>query len=268
MSPKAWTLPFISQDCRQHRREWVLIILNQPVSLGLFKHVWEATHWHCFADGASNRVYDSLSAGDRESYLPDLIKGDLDSIRPEVRQWYEGRQVDVVRDPDQYSTDFMKCVASVDALEAASGSPDQLGIIVLGGLSGRLDQTVHTLSYLHKLRTRRDRIFVVTDDDVSWVLDSGEHDITVDRSLLGPTCGLLPVGVGSTILSTRGLEWNLTEKESSFDGMVSTSNWIVEDRIWIKTSQPIWWCVERKKTEKDMAPSRAYCFTTLLNDRN
>jgi thiamine pyrophosphokinase len=44
-------------------------------------------------------------------------------------------------------------------------------ILVLGGLSGRLDQTVYTLSYLHKLRKSRRRVFVVTDDNVGWVLD-------------------------------------------------------------------------------------------------
>jgi thiamine pyrophosphokinase len=44
-------------------------------------------------------------------------------------------------------------------------------IVLLGGLSGRLDQTVHTLSYLHKLRNSGRRIFAVTDDNVGWVLD-------------------------------------------------------------------------------------------------
>jgi thiamine pyrophosphokinase len=48
----------------------------------------------------------------------------------------------------------------------------QYHIILLGGLSGRLDQTVHTLSYLHKLRKTRERVFVVTDENIGWVLDS------------------------------------------------------------------------------------------------
>lgn len=47
----------------------------------------------------------------------------------------------------------------------------QYDIIVLGGLTGRLDQTIHTLSYLHKLRKTRKKVFVVTDDNVGWVLD-------------------------------------------------------------------------------------------------
>jgi thiamine pyrophosphokinase len=103
-------------------------------------------------------------------------------------------------------------------------------IVLLGGLSGRLDQTVHTLSLLHKLRTRRKRVFAVTDDNVGWVLDSvssfasrcvgcsaahheglsqGEHTIHIEHALVGPTCGLLPVGVDSTVLTTRGLRWDL-----------------------------------------------------------
>jgi len=124
-----------------------------------------------------------------------------------------------------------------------------MGIVILGGLSGRLDQTVHTLSLLHKLRKRREKIFVLTEDNVSWVLDSGEHCIRVDRTVVGPTCGLLPVGVASTVLSTKGLEWNLENQVSSFDGLLSTSNHLAEDYIYIKTSEPIWWCVERRKDD-------------------
>lgn len=44
-------------------------------------------------------------------------------------------------------------------------------VVLLGGLSGRLDQTVHLLSYLHKLRKSGRRLFVVTDENVGWVLD-------------------------------------------------------------------------------------------------
>jgi len=99
---------------------------------------------------------------------------------------------------------------------------------VLGGLSGRLDQTVHTLSYVHKLRKEREKVFVVTKESVSWVLDSvrfmrhrfifsnltdslqGEHDIIIDHRVLGETCGLLPLGIDSTVLTTTGLRWNLS----------------------------------------------------------
>jgi hypothetical protein len=38
-------------------------------------------------------------------------------------------------------------------------------------MSGRLDHTIHTLSYLHKLRKYRQQTFAVSDDNVGWVLD-------------------------------------------------------------------------------------------------
>jgi len=46
----------------------------------------------------------------------------------------------------------------------------QYDIIILGGLSGRLDQTIHTLSCLHKLRKSRKNVFAITDENIGWVL--------------------------------------------------------------------------------------------------
>jgi len=153
----------------------------------------------------------------------------------------------IAEDNDQNSTDLMKCVVALEDKERNESSA-QYHIIILGGLSGRLDQTIHTLSYLHKLRKTRERVFAVTDENIGWVLDSGEHEIEVDHLFLGKTCGLLPVGIDSTVLSTSGLEWNLTNQLSSFEGLVSTSNHLVPDEriVWIKTSKPIWWTAELK----------------------
>ena len=83
----------------------------------------------------------------------------------------------------------MKCIACLSDLESQTDGVSitnhlpnipaevyafqvQHNIIILGGLSGRLDQTIHTLSYLHKLRKLRESVFVITDDNIAWVLDS------------------------------------------------------------------------------------------------
>jgi thiamine pyrophosphokinase len=77
----------------------------------------------------------------------------------------------------------MKCVTAVQSKENeeaqanslernGTGIADQYDIIVLGGLTGRLDQTIHTLSYLHKLRKSRKTVYAVADENVGWVLDS------------------------------------------------------------------------------------------------
>jgi len=187
---------------------------------------------------------------DVDDYIPDLIKGDLDSVREEVRRYYGTQGVRVIKDEDLDSTDLMKCIQSLQEKEEADGLVDAPhDLVLLGGLSGRLDQTVHTLSLLHKLRKSGRRIFVVTDENVGWVLDEGKHRISIDHSILGPTCGLLPVGVDSTVLTTTGLRWNLTGQCSGFDGLLSTSNHLVpeEDTVFVETSRPIWWVAELRR---------------------
>ncbi|KIK17628.1 hypothetical protein PISMIDRAFT_685071 [Pisolithus microcarpus 441] len=221
-----------------------LIILNQPFSRSLLDGLWKACSWHCCADGGANRLFDLLPDELRRSYIPDLIKGDLDSLRADVRDYYSSKGVSVIQDHDQNSTDLMKCVQAIQEHEKLESR--EYDIVLLGGLGGRLDQTVHTLSYVHKLRRMRKKVFVVTDDNISWVLGEGQHRILIDHDILGPTCGLLPIGVESTVLTTTGLRWNLTEARSSFDGLISTSNHLVpeEKYVTINTSRPIWWCVE------------------------
>ncbi|KAJ7931462.1 thiamine pyrophosphokinase [Mycena leptocephala] len=244
----SWNLEFlqpqISSEASSNR---ALVILNQPFSESLFLRLWNSSQWHCCADGGANRLFDTLAAAQRLLFLPDLIKGDLDSIRNDVKDFYVSHGVLVIQDPDQYSTDLMKCVDAIRDKEAQE--QNEYDIVLLGGLAGRLDQTIHTLSYLYKLRKTRKRVFAVTDDNAGWVLDAGEHTIHIDHSILGPTCGLLPVGIASTVLSTTGLQWNLSNRESSFDGMVSTSNHLLpnETSVWIKTSNPIWWTVELRR---------------------
>ncbi|RDX57588.1 thiamine pyrophosphokinase [Lentinus brumalis] len=242
-----WEISFLD-PLRQSRN--ALIILNQPFSFPLLHRVWQSSTWHACADGGANRLHDVLRDHDgkdlRHLYTPDLIKGDLDSLRNDVGTYYSSHGVRIVHDEDQYSTDLMKCIAALVEDEKTERHVEQHTIVILGGLSGRLDQTVHTLSLLHKLRRSRKRVFVITDDNVAWLLDSGEHRITVDHSTFGPTCGLLPLGIDSTVLTTTGLRWNLTDHPSSFDGMVSTSNHLLPDEpvVSIKTTKPIWWTME------------------------
>ncbi|KAI0279731.1 thiamine pyrophosphokinase [Russula aff. rugulosa BPL654] len=265
-SPTHWSLPFLQTHNEAPRSKTALIILNQPFSKALLRHLWHATDWHCCADGGANRLHDVLNcdtgdaidttittasaASDRvDDYLPDLLKGDLDSVREDVRRYYETRGVRVVQDDDQNSTDLMKCIRSLQEKEEADGVDTPYDVVLLCGFSGRLDQTVHLLSYLHKLRKSGRRLFAVADENVGWVLDEGKHRISIDHSVLGPTCGLLPVGVDSTVLTTTGLRWNLTNQTSGFDGLLSTSNHLVpdEDTVYIETSRPIWWVAELRQ---------------------
>ncbi|KAH9972800.1 thiamine pyrophosphokinase [Lactifluus volemus] len=218
-----WDLPFYQStpsplDKKSQvpkKAKTALIILNQPFSKPLLRRLWHTSDWRCCADGGANLPSPRTEI---EDYIPDIIKGDLDSLRDDVRRYYETRGVPVVQDNDENSTDLMKCIESCKKKRMLRGQI---------GLSGRLDQTVHTLSYLHKLRKSGRRIFAVTDDNVGWVLDEAD----------------------STVLTTTGLRWNLTKRTSGFDGLVSTSNHLVpeEDTVFVETSRPIWWVAELRR---------------------
>lgn len=120
--------------------------------------------------------------------------------------------MNVVEEPEQYSTDFMKCLrylrshkdailsttSSENAAESSQDSStpeDQLDILVLGGLGGRVDQAfsqIHHLYTCSRLSPREaDRpegnIYLVSEESISFVLNEGQHRIlTPGGSKLGP----------------------------------------------------------------------------------
>ena len=86
--------------------------------------------------------------------------------------------VTVEQDPDEYSTDLGKNVARLTAIETGSIPPphnpksptqtkrptgQQFQIVLIGGLSGRLDQTIHTLHAMTLLaeKEKRDRVWAI-----------------------------------------------------------------------------------------------------------
>ena len=93
-----------------------LIILNTPFKSnnpsrdalpGALSVLWEKSSYRVCADGGANRLFEATVVEKESSdeiiscYLPDLITGDLDSLYPHVREYYEQKGVPVVRVEDQ-----------------------------------------------------------------------------------------------------------------------------------------------------------------------
>lgn len=91
-----------------------LIVLNAELRCemagDLFTHLWGQASVKVCADGAANRLHDSTPAERRGSLLPDVICGDLDSLREDVSRFYATQGVSILREPEQDSHDFEKCL--------------------------------------------------------------------------------------------------------------------------------------------------------------
>ena len=86
-----------------------------------------------------------------------------------MHSYYAKQGVSIKHDGDEYATDLMKCIEEVEAAEKSLG--ERYSIVLLGGLSGRVDQTVHTMSLLQKMRKTRPETYVLSGESLAWTLD-------------------------------------------------------------------------------------------------
>lgn len=66
-----------------------LIMMNSnSMDVDMATTLWNSFECKICADGGANRLFDQIEAGRRSLFIPDFIVGDLDSVRPDVRQFY------------------------------------------------------------------------------------------------------------------------------------------------------------------------------------
>lgn len=268
--------PFVSSDDDESDKDDVascLVILNSPISRPpsrIFQHLWDRSNYRICADGGANRLFDATmtTRSDTPSekttpnaYLPDKIKGDLDSLRSEVRGHYEKLGVDVERDRCQDTNDLDKCMQTIlarskadNSMDEAAGDKRKMNVYIYGAFGGRFDQEMASIQALYRWADDFSyRLTLYTDETCAFLLPAGEtNEINLaniadgeiggnNRPMgEGVTCGLIPIGCQCESVTTTGLKWNLDgDCPLEFGGLVSTSNRIVEDVVTVKSSQPL-----------------------------
>ncbi|XP_038681234.1 thiamine pyrophosphokinase 1-like isoform X2 [Tripterygium wilfordii] len=179
--------------------------------------------------------------------MPDVIKGDMDSVRTEVLDFYAGLGTRIVDEShDQDTTDLHKCVAFIrdctPDLEKAN-----LCILVAGALGGRFDHEAGNINILYRFSTLR--IILISDDClIQLLLRTHHHEICIQSSVEGPHCGLIPIGIPSGSTSTTGLQWDLHNTEMSFGGLISTSNIVKGEKVTVRSDSDLLWTISIKKS--------------------
>jgi len=243
-----------------------LVILNAPIRMSpLFRELWRISDYRVCADGGANRLYRAtvttattaaaaaVSGVAPSYYVPDLIRGDLDSLRSEVREYYEARGATIERVPDQDANDLDKALSAVRTRRTDPQQRQQTHqrqrVVVYGAFGGRFDQEMASLQALYKWSTEFSPggLWLYNDYTCACLLREGvtnriQLHIPPSSALPadgqkeeparigeGPTCGLIPLGRRADSVTTTGFEWNLNRDATEFGGLVSTSNRILQD---------------------------------------
>ncbi|KAI1936811.1 thiamine pyrophosphokinase [Ophidiomyces ophidiicola] len=214
--------------------------------------------------------------------LPNAIVGDLDSIDPYVREHFERLNVEIIKESEQYSTDFAKCLRYLknNFENIISSSPEfsadyenvprkqqrHLDIVILGGLGGRVDQA---FSQIHSLYTASQStadkppgdLYLISEESISFLLCEGRNTILTPgggalesrkkfpsgleftECCFSENVGIIPVG-GTSVINTKGFEWDVRDWETKFGGQLSTSNHIRADAVEVNTTIPVLFTME------------------------
>jgi thiamine pyrophosphokinase len=183
--------------------------------------------------------------------FPTAIVGDLDSLRDDVRDFFEDAgRTEIVHVPEQDSTDFTKALRWLRN-ESSTLSGDRMDVVALGGLGGRVDQAFSIIHHLLKAVDDRELLcgdmYLVSEQSLSFVLGKGRnitHGLAPGQNkVFQENVGIIPIR-GAAEITTVGLEWDVKDWKTEFGGQISTSNHIKADVVEIESSDQVLLTIE------------------------
>lgn len=118
-----------------------IVIVNN-----ILNEKWLAKGLNCcnnvvIADGGANKLYDTKF---RDVDFVRSVVGDFDSIKPEVRKFYEQKGAKFIKIEDQNYNDFQKAV-----IQCINSNWNKL--FIFGAFGGRMDHSLANLSNTNKM---------------------------------------------------------------------------------------------------------------------
>ncbi|XP_047060832.1 thiamine pyrophosphokinase 2-like isoform X1 [Lolium rigidum] len=245
----SFLLPKLHQPAKTPANNYNLVVLNQHLPR-FMPRLWAQAKLRICADGGANRIFDEMSQmtsyeddeSTRNRYIPEIIEGDMDSIRPEVKRFYSCQGTKISdKSHNQETTDLHKCISSIRD-RTPNHEKSNLCVLVTGALGGRFDHEAANINVLHVFSDMR--IVLLSDDCLIQLLPkTHQHEIYIESSLEGPHCGLFPIGAPSTSTTTTGLKWNLSDAKMKFGSMISTSNIVDSEKVTVQSDADLLWTI-------------------------
>jgi thiamine pyrophosphokinase len=181
------------------------------------------------ADGGTHNV---LTLG----LTPNLIVGDLDSISDVERRKMKESGVEMIQFPrDKNETDLELAIQ-----HAAEMQPGQ--VIIVGGLGGRLDQTLGNIALLSD--ARRPTLDLRLDDGIEETFFCRDQAEVHGRS--GELVSLIPWGVPVEGVRTDGLRWPLSDETLYPDKTRGISNELLGETATVQIRSGLLLIVHRR----------------------
>ncbi|KAI9916287.1 hypothetical protein PsorP6_017954 [Peronosclerospora sorghi] len=219
----------------------------------LFWNLWSHAHLTVCADGGANRLYDRSVAIKAQDFVTvNYIKGDLDSLRDDVRVYFSAKGTTVLKDPDQNTNDLDKCLQLIHQVqEEDKYVATRFTVMIFGAMGGRFDQEMQNINALFRWHDKFQEMVLVSDETTARLLvPDVRHLIRPNFHFETRTCGLIPMAGTCQETTTSGLKWNLRPgMETKFGGLISSSNHVDDscDQVEVIASHPLIWTTALKK---------------------
>lgn len=199
--------------------------------------LWNISKRRFCTDGGANRI-----VGRPKLQPPDLVVGDMDSILPAVAESLKLKAV-LINVPDQDKTDLTKCLEVV--AEHFKNGLEGSRVVLLGGTSGRFDHALAAInSMYYSITIMNQEVYCLEGENLTFVIDEGEHYIEIDEQLVTGICGVIPFCQKVTTVTMNGFRWNLEDANMAFGSLISTSNFMEKNVLQVKTSAPLIFTME------------------------
>ncbi|KAF7845664.1 hypothetical protein BT93_L1354 [Corymbia citriodora subsp. variegata] len=240
MKKEWWPTKILQQEAST---PYAIVVLNVQLNEKVLSIVVNNASLLVCADAGADRYRAFQSSNNAaSSRRPDVIIGDLDSVSEDTLNHYRSQGVVITKDPDQYSSDLTKSLKWIrNRFSELYGTESEADVLVVGSLSGRVDQAFSQVHHLyladHNTDLLRGNAYLLSDTNISFLLSQGLNRIHVSRELFDEACGVLPIA-GRTVISMTGFEWDVVDWPTEFGGQISTSQYWRSDLLQIEVKGP------------------------------
>jgi thiamine pyrophosphokinase len=230
---------------------YLSILLNTDPKTDVIETAFKVSNYVVAADGAANLLHEIYSASSK-LYLPNIIVGDMDSISQGTLAFFRHKQVEISIDPSQDDNDLEKCLTyslqKLQTLQKSQTNTLKWKVLIFGGLTGRMDHIMATISALHKFaplyfEAGGATMLIVDRDSMGALCLPGKTIYTRSKTMeQAKGCGIIPLTGEVEGIETTGFKWNLEISglnKLTFGNFISTSNEMLSDTISIKTTKPL-----------------------------